>query len=74
LWNEVEGRLATRSYLCGEQPTAGDILLTVIGNWLAGNSQITIGPKTRAMFGRIVKRPSYQKALAEEQVEYKMAS
>jgi glutathione S-transferase len=74
LWNEVEERLATRSYLCGEQPTAGDILLTVIGNWLAENSSVHIGPKTRALFGRIVKRPAYQKALAEERVEYKMAS
>jgi glutathione S-transferase len=74
LWSEVEDRLATRAYLCGEQPTAGDILLTVIGNWLAGNASINIGPKTRALFGRIVKRPSYQKALAEERIEYKMAS
>lgn len=75
LWEEVEQRLSTRAYLCGDAPTAADILLTVIANWSGNVPQpITIGPKTRALFGKIVQRSSYQKALQAEQVEYKMAS
>lgn len=75
LWAEVEERLQTRQYLCGNDCTLADILLTVIANWSGGIPKpITIGPKTRALFARVIARPAYQKALATEQVQYKMAS
>ncbi len=75
LWQDVETHLQNQPYLCGNECTIGDVLLTVIANW-SGNipATITIGPKTRALFARVIARPSYQKALATEQVEYKMAS
>lgn len=75
LWQDVENQLQNQPYLCGKECTIGDILLTVIANW-SGNIPvpITIGPKTRALFARVIARPAYQKALATEQVEYKMAS
>jgi glutathione S-transferase len=74
LWAEVEERLATRSYLCGEQMTVADILLTVIANWSPRFPEVTLGPKTKALLQRVSQRPSYQKAMATEQTEYKMAS
>lgn len=75
LWSDVELQLQNQLYLCGSECTIGDILLTVIANW-SGNipAAISIGPKTRALFARVIARPAYQKALATEQVEYKMAS
>jgi glutathione S-transferase len=75
MWAEIEEHLQTRSYLCGEQCTLGDIVLTVIANWSGSIPEhLTIGPKTRALFSRVIARPSYQKALTTEQVEYKMAA
>ncbi|MBY0428087.1 MAG: glutathione S-transferase family protein [Alphaproteobacteria bacterium] len=75
LWQDIEAELQNKPYLCGNECTIGDVLLTVIANW-SNNIPlpITIGPKTRALFARVIARPSYQKALATEQVEYKMAS
>jgi glutathione S-transferase len=76
LWKDVENHLQNQPYMCGNECTIGDVLLTVIANWSGNFTQnpITIGPKTRALFARVIARPSYQKALATEQVEYKMAS
>jgi len=75
LWAEVESRLATHTYICGDKVTVADILLTVIANW-SGNipHPITIGSKTRALFKKIIARPAYQKALVAEAVEYKEAA
>ncbi len=74
LWTDVEQQLGSNEYICGSQMTAADILLTVIGDWSAGFPLIHIGPKAKALFGRVSKRPSYQEAMAAEKVEYKMAS
>ena len=75
LWSEVEERLATHPYICGAQVTMADILLTVIANW-SGNVQgtVTFGPNTKRLLKEISSRPSYQKAMAAEQVEYKVAA
>lgn len=75
LWEEVENRLHKNSYLCGEQITIADILVTVIANW-SGNvpRPISFGPHTKKLFQRVIERPSYQRALAVEQVEYKVAA
>lgn len=74
-WQEIEERLSKQSYLCGENITAADILLTVIANWSPRVSpDITFGSKTKAFFKTVISRPSYQKALAAEHVEYKVAA
>lgn len=73
LWNNVEAHLAANGpYLVGANVTAGDILLSVIANWQLGS--FSFGPKTKAWLKAVSARPSYQKALATEQVEYKAAA
>ncbi len=74
-WAEVEQRLSQSPFICGNDITIGDILITVIANW-TGNvpKTIVIGPNTRAMFKKVIARASYQKALETEGVTYKMAA
>lgn len=74
IWDMVESHLAKNGpYLCGNKPTAGDILLTTIGNW-ADKGVYNYGDKTKALFKNITSRPAYQKALEVEKVEYKAAA
>ncbi len=74
LWDYVEGELAKsgNAYLAGNEPTAADFLLTTIANW--NPAAYKFGTKTKAIFKNISARPSYQKALAAEAVEYKAAA
>ncbi len=74
LWNYVEAQLeqAGTTYCCGNEPTAGDFLITTIANW--NPAAYTFGPKTKALLKNISARPSYQKALASEKIEYKAAA
>lgn len=75
LWEEVETRLNNSTYICGEDLTIADILLTVIANWSPMVPKpIVIGAKTKAMFQKVIDRPAYKKALETEQVTYKMAA
>jgi glutathione S-transferase len=75
LWQEVEQRLSSQTYICGEQMTIADILLTVIANWSGNIPQpINLGPNTKRLLKAVSSRPAYQKALAVEQVEYKAAA
>lgn len=75
LWAEVEARLAEFPYIAGKELTAADILLTVIANWSARfEGKITLGENTKQLLRKVIARPSYQKALAAEQVEYKVAA
>lgn len=75
LWAEVEERLNQSPYICGENPTIGDILLTVIANWSPNVPKpVVIGPRTKAMFQKIIARPAYKQAMELEQVTYKMAA
>jgi glutathione S-transferase len=71
LWDYVEQQLekSEGAYLCGNDITAGDFLLATIANWNPQNYKF--GPKTKALFQSVTARPSYQKALAAEQIEYK---
>lgn len=74
-WAEIERELAGKSYICGNEMTVGDILLSVIANWSGNVSPaISFGEKTKAWLQRIVARPAYQKALAAEHVDYKAAA
>jgi glutathione S-transferase len=74
LWQEVEARLSQSPYLAGNDITVGDILLTVIGNWSANFPTVHVGQATKKLFSTVSKRPSYQKAMAEEKIEYKAAA
>ncbi len=74
LWNYIESELekSGKTYLCGNEPSAADFLMTTIANW--NPAAYTFGPKCKAVFKNISARPSYQKALSAEQVEYKAAA
>lgn len=74
LWNYVEAELekAGTAYCCGNEPTAADFLITTIANW--NPSAYKFGPKCKALFQNICARPSYQKALSAEKIEYKAAA
>jgi len=76
LWEYVDAQLAKSQFVCGKNITAADILLAVIANWTnyfpAG--KITLGNHVNRMIKEVVALPSYQKALAEEKVEYKAAA
>lgn len=75
LWNDIETQLANQEYLCGQECSIADILVTVIANWTPNlKKPITFGPKTKALFGRVIARPAYQKAMAAENVTYKVAA
>jgi glutathione S-transferase len=75
LWEEVEQRLARHTYLCGDQITMADILVTVIANWSPNIPRpINFGSHTKKLFRSVIARPSYKKALETEQVEYKVAA
>lgn len=70
LWDEADARLTQTKYLAGDQVTAADILLAVIANWGVG----TPGANVKRVLKDVVARPSYQKALAAEQIQYKAAA
>lgn len=71
LWNYVESQLEKDGgpYVSGTEPTAGDFLIATIANW--NPAAYTFGPKTKALLKNISSRPSYQKALEAESIEYK---
>ncbi len=74
LWDYVEGEMekSGTTYLAGNEPTAADFLMATIANWNPAAYQF--GTKTKAILKNISARPSYQKALAAEAVEYKAAA
>lgn len=74
LWDYVESEIerAGGSYLCGKDLTAGDFLLATIANWHP--SAFKFGPKTKALLKNVSSRPSYQKALTSEKIEYQAAA
>ena len=74
LWQDVEKHLSGSEYLAGDEITVGDILMTVIANWSANFPGITLGTNAKRLFKKVIARPSYQKALAAEKVEYKVAA
>lgn len=70
LWDEAEARLAQDKYLAGDTWGAADILMAVIANWDVGH-RFTLGPNVQRVIRETIARPSWQKASATEQVEYK---
>lgn len=76
LWDEIEQRLSsTNAFICGSTITAADILLTVIANWNGWlSTPVTFGPHCKRLFTTVSARPSFQKAMSSESVEYKAAA
>ncbi len=73
-WNEIEQQLQSQDYLCGNECSIADILVTVIANWSPAMKQpINFGAKTKEFFKRVSSRPTYQEAMASEGVTYKVA-
>lgn len=73
LWDSVDERLAQTPYLAGANITVADILLTVFGNWAAA-FKLNLGKNVTRLFKEVSSRPSYQKALQAEKIEYKAAA
>ena len=70
LWKVVEDQLQDKSYLGGNQPSVADILLSVYSRW--GEFfpvDIVMGDKVKEMTQAVINRPSFQRALAEEQAQ-----
>ena len=67
LWRYVESELNTE-FLAGNKPTAGDILMAVIANWLP---HVVIGDKTKALCKKVAALPYFAKALEEEKIRYR---
>ena len=71
-WDLVEKQLSESGgpFLMGETFSAGDIYVAVVANWQFIPHLPTFGPKTKAFLQRVTARPSYQKAIATEGIEY----
>lgn len=76
LFDQAEAQLNKTTYLCGDEPTMGDVLLTVMANWLNWfpEGMCTLGAKTKALCTTIQNLPSYRKAMETEATEYKLAA
>jgi glutathione S-transferase len=68
LWRYVESELKT-DFLAGDKPTAGDLLMAVIANWLP---HITINEKAKATCVRVSQLPYFARALEEERIKYRV--
>jgi glutathione S-transferase len=68
LWQVVESKLADKSFLGGENPSAADIMLTVYSRWGAYFPvDIVIGDKTTKMLAAVQAMPSFIKTDQTEQ-------
>ena len=80
LWAEVDTHLAHSTYMCGNDVTAADILLSVIANWGQADKSgpiaqnVKLGDNVKRMLKAVSARPAFQKSLAAESVEYKAAA
>ena len=75
LWAGIDKQLSKTAYVCGDKPTAADFMLTTYANWgQFFDVEIKLGDNVKRMLKNISALPSYQKALATEQVEYKAAA
>lgn len=75
MWDEADQRLGKGKYLAGDFISGADILMCVIANWNQWMPQpIRLGNNVTRVIKEITARPSYQKALKEEKVEYKAAA
>jgi glutathione S-transferase len=72
-WDDIDAALKGKSYLCGDECTIADILVTVIANWSTMLKQpINFGENAKALFKRVISRPAYSKAMESEGVSYRI--
>lgn len=71
-WDEAEERLSQSKYLAGDFLSCADILVSVFANW--GDRNYKFGPNTMRLIREVSARPSFQKAIADEQADYKLAA
>ena len=69
----VEKRLEKSTFLAGDRMTIGDVGLTIISNWRNSvhentKREITFGPKTLALFNKVLEDPVLKTTLAQEEV------
>lgn len=75
LWDEAEVHLQNNAFLAGAECTMADILMTVIANWSTNlSTPIKFGPNVQRVIKACLARPTYQAALASENVTYKVAA
>lgn len=76
LWADVDAQLAKSTYICGEEISGADILLSVIANWGQDGfaKNLTFGPNVKRLVQAVSARPAFQKALLAESVTYKAAA
>lgn len=72
LWSEVNDRLANNKYICGDEISVADILLSVIANWgvTTFSFKVNHGENTKRMLKEVTSRASFKKALELEGVKY----
>jgi len=72
LWKIVDDRLGESAFMAGEELTIADVMLAVYANW-AGYFpiEIPLGANVQRLLKAVASRPSFQAALAAEEVEYK---
>ncbi|MCA3243918.1 MAG: glutathione S-transferase family protein [Alphaproteobacteria bacterium] len=72
LWQQVEEQLTAHGpYLCGANPTIGDVVVTVIANW---SNTFQFGPHTTALLKAIRARPAFERCREQEGVSYQVAA
>ena len=72
LWRYVDSQIESR-FICGEEPTAADILMATIANWsFLIVPSFSMPDKARALCASVSKLPYFAKALTTEGVEYKI--
>ncbi|GAA6211910.1 glutathione transferase GstA [Hyphomicrobiales bacterium 4NK60-0047b] len=72
LWQSIDKHLENSDYVTGSKPTAADFMLTTYANW--GSffpMEIQLGDNVKNLITNISSRPSFQKALQTEEVDYK---
>jgi len=71
-WDDIELNIANKKYLCLDDCSIADILITVIANWsFSFTKPINFGNKTKQLFSNVISRSSYKKALEVEGVKYR---
>ncbi len=72
-WDQIEAELerSGTKFLAGDKITAGDVYTTVVSNWSFIPHLPKFGPKTKELLKAVSTMPAYQRALEQEEVEYK---
>lgn len=74
-WKIADDQLAKTKYVCGDKLSMADLFLAVYANWNGYFPvPVTLGDNVKRLLRDVSARPSFQKAVKAEQVEYKAAA